>query len=267
MQIVGYETGIEALRYDPMDGRTGELRPATLQLADVDEVRDLELTPGVELAYTLSERHCAGTFDGERHRPCPLAEAPYCDVHASTWPCARCTGQCDRPIEACKEEHAVYLAAFAPSTFKVGVTRLHRLSARLREQGADRAAHVHSVSDGRIARRLEREIAAGMPDRVPTELKVDGLGDNLDREAWRDLLEDFEPIEEFSFDYGLDLADRPVVETLLTGTVIGTKGRLLVVELAGGTYAVDLRDLVGHDLETGRPDRDLQASLGAFGRG
>jgi hypothetical protein len=61
------------------------------------------------------------------------------------------------------------------------------------------------------------------------------------------------------------MVDRPVPETVAAGTVCGTKGRLLVVERSGTTYAVDLRDLVGYEVSRGRGERDLQASLGAFG--
>jgi hypothetical protein len=54
-------------------------------------------------------------------------------------------------------------------------------------------------------------------------------------------------------------------ETVATGTVVGAKGRVLVLENGGTTYAVDLRDLVGYDIEDEGSDRELQSSLGAFG--
>jgi hypothetical protein len=38
-----------------------------------------------------------------------------------------------------------------------------------------------------------------------------------------------------------------------------------VLDHAGSTYAVDLRDLVGYEVEEGTVGRDLQSSLGAFG--
>jgi hypothetical protein len=38
-----------------------------------------------------------------------------------------------------------------------------------------------------------------------------------------------------------------------------------VLDYAGSTYAVDLRDLVGYELTDGGTERDLQSSLGAFG--
>jgi len=46
---------------------------------------------------------------------------------------------------------------------------------------------------------------------------------------------------------------------------VGTKGRVLVLETSGSTYAVDMRELVGYDVVPGRGERRLQASLGSFG--
>ncbi len=265
MQVVGYDSGLSGLAYDPVEGVVGEPGEPALLLADGGRVSRQPLAPGSELAFTLGERHCAGERDGDAHAACGAAAAPYCPDHADDWPCARCTGNCEKPLPSCEAEHAVYLAAFAPAVLKVGVTRLSRLPARLREQGADRGAHLHAVSDGRIARRIERELAESVPDRVTTPTKIAGLADDVDEATWAEALERYDVVDAFAFDYGLDLDDRPVAETLASGTVVGTKGRLLVLARGGGTYAVDLRDLVGYDLEPGPSDRDLQASLGAFG--
>jgi hypothetical protein len=165
----------------------------------------------------------------------------------------------------CYDEHAVYLAAFAPDVFKVGVTKRWRLDTRLREQGADRGAHIRTVDNGRIAREIEAGIAESVSDRVRVPTKRQGLHRAVDEEAWTSFLADFDPIETFTFDYGLSFTDRPMAETIATGTVRGTKGRLLVLDHAGSTYAVDLRDLVGYELTDGRTEREVQSSLGAFG--
>jgi len=251
VQIVGYETaagGDDAALLLGADGRV-DRQP---------------LSTGTELAYTLGERHCAGVTDGAAHLACAEPTAPYCEAHASTWVCARCTGTCLKDEMDCFEEHAVYLAAFAPATFKVGVTRAWRLETRLREQGADRAAHIRTVEDGRIAREIEANIASTVGDRVRVPTKIRGLHRDVDERAWADLLADYAVVDRFVFEYGLDLDHRPMRETVATGTVRGTKGRVLVLERAGSTYAVDMRDLVGHELEAGRSERDHQVSLGAF---
>ncbi len=249
MQIVGYRTG----------------ETASLLLSDGGDVEAVSLSPGTDLAYTLGDRHCAGAVTEAGHEACDADAAPYCPNHRSTWACALCTGNCSMPLESCREEHAVYLAAFAPDTFKVGVTRLWRLETRLREQGADRGAHVRTVPDGRVARRIEADVAERVPDRVRVPTKVAGLADEVDEAAWTDLLAEFDPLDTYAFDYGLDLTERPLAETVATGTVRGTKGRVAVLDNGGTTYAVDLRSLVGYEVEAGATDRSLQSSLGAFG--
>jgi len=253
VQVVGYETA-----------PGGETDHAALLLASDGAVTREPLDPGWELGYSLGGRHCAGDVTEGRHTPCDREDAPYCDRHTGRWACARCTGECDLPLPTCKEEHAVYLAAFAPATFKVGVTRSWRLDTRLREQGADRGAHLRTVEDGRIARQIEAEIAADVGDRVRVPAKIRGLHRAVDENAWRALLVEYEPRGTFGFEYGLDLAERPMAETIAAGTVRGTKGRVLVLDRAGSTYAVDLRDLVGYEVADGGTDRALQSSFAAF---
>ncbi|QLG47385.1 DUF2797 domain-containing protein [Natrinema halophilum] len=254
MQLVGYEPS-----------GTG----STLLLSNADSgQRSIEhqtLEPGTTLSFSLGDRHCAGTITDGEHIPCKRPSAPYCEHHTSTWICARCTGTCLKDEMDCYEDHAVYIAAFAPDTFKVGVTREWRLETRLREQGADRAVHVHTVSNGRIARELEAEIAKRLIDRVRTGPKIAALAADVDEDAWSSLQSEFDVVDRFDFDYGFDLEARPVRETLASGSVVGVKGRLLVLENGGTTYAVDMRDLVGYDLEDGTADRNLQSSLESFG--
>lgn len=248
MQFVGYDTG----------------GPGLL-LSDDDTVEYVSLDPGTELAYTLGERHCAGVVSDDEHVPCDADRAPYCRDHRSTWVCAKCTGTCLKDEMDCHDPHAIYLAAFAPDVFKVGVTKEWRLETRLREQGADRGAHLRTVANGRIAREQEAELAERITDRVRVPTKREGLHLDVDEASWAGLLSAFDLLGEFSFDYGLDLTDRPVAETMATGTVRGVQGRLLVLDRAGSTYAVDLRDLVGYDVVPEATTRDVQSSLGAFG--
>lgn len=249
MQVVGYETG---------EG---------LYVASGGDVDFLEAGPGTELAYGLGDRRCAGTVHDGDHVACDADDAPYCDAHGGVWVCARCTGTCLKDEMDCHEAHAMYLAAFAPAVLKVGVTRLWRLETRLREQGADRAAHVRTFPDGRVAREVESELASrdDLVDRVRVPTKIEGFGRDVDEAAWESLLDRFDPIARFEFDDGLDLDERPVSETMAAGTVRGWKGRVLVLDRGGSTYAVDARDLVGHELIDEVPNRDLQSSLGAFG--
>lgn len=256
MQIVGYET-------EP----AGDSDRAALLLASDGQILRESLESGVELQYRLDDRHCAGVVDDGHHEVCRNESAPYCEYHTTRWACARCTGECTMPLPACHEEHAVYLAGFAPDTFKVGVTRSWRLQVRLREQGADRAAHIQTTADGRRARQLEAEIAREVGDRVRVSTKIQGLHRELDRNAWRSLLSEHDPIATFEFDYGFDLDEQPVAETIATGTVRGVQGRVLLLDHASTTYAVDLRNIVGYELTDGGTDRALQSSLARYGRG
>jgi hypothetical protein len=260
VQIVGYDTDGGLLLSDPASDATGA--DPSHPTAAVDYV---SLDPGAELTYRLDGRHCAGVVTDAGHRPCGADAAPHCPDHTSTWICARCTGTCLKDEMDCVDDHAVYLAAFAPDTFKVGVTRSARLETRLREQGADRGARVRTVEDGRIAREIEAELATEITDRVRVSEKLAGLGRPVDEAAWTALLDDFDPIETVTLEYGLDCSERPVAETLATGRVRGTKGRLLVLDHGGSTYAVDMRDLVGYEVAGDGTDRRLQSSLGAFG--
>jgi len=250
--------------------RTGHDGGPALLLADeAGAIERLALDPGVELAYSLGDRRCAGTLADGTHEPCEASDAPYCDVHTHTWVCARCTGDCLKPEMDCHGEHAIYLAAFAPDVHKIGVTYLDRLPTRLQEQGADRAAHVRTVANGRIARELESEIAERVTDRVRVPTKIAGLHHTVDEAAFQSTIEsdlppDFEVHDEYSFDYGFDLDAAPVPETTATGTVRGVKGRILVLEEHGTDYAVDMRSLLGYELTEGASDREKQASFGAF---
>ncbi|WP_254862210.1 DUF2797 domain-containing protein [Halovivax gelatinilyticus] len=252
MQLVGYEPTARG--------------PALLE-SDDGSVSRRAIEPGDRLEYALGARRCAGVVDREtgRHVACDRTSVPYCDDHASTWVCARCTGTCLKDEMDCFDDHAVYLAGFAPDVVKVGVTRLERLETRLREQGADRGAHVHTVSNGRIARELEAEIATRHTDRVGTDRKVAGLAETVDEAIWTDALEPFDVIAQHRFDYGFDLEVRPVRETIASGAVVGIKGRVLVVEQGGTNYAVDMRDLVGYHTDSDGSEKRLQTSLDSFG--
>ena len=264
VQIVGYDTGVAGGLASAGDGRT---EGSGLYVADGGTVEFIDASAGTALSYGLGERYCAGTVHDGRHVACDEPEAPYCESHTSVWVCARCTGTCLKDEMDCHESHAMYLAAFAPDIFKVGVTREWRLETRLREQGAKRAAHIRTFPDGRIAREVEAQLAAreDLVDRVRVPAKIAGLHRPVDEEAWMALLDRFDPIETFVFDEAPALTDRPVAETMAAGTVRGWSGRVMVLDRGGSTYAIDARDLVGHELLAEPPERELQSSLGAFG--
>jgi hypothetical protein len=255
VQIVDYDTG------------AGEGSTPALLVAEDGTVDREPLPAGRALAYSLGERRCAGVTDGGEHLACDAPTAPRCERHDSTWICARCRGTCLKAEMDCYQTHAIYLAAFAPSTFKVGVTRRSDPAVRLREQGADRGVVVRRVANGRIAREIEADIAAStpLPDSVPVSTKIEGMARDVDENGWNDLLSAFDPVASYDLEYGLDPDAAPIPETIAAGTVRGTKGRVLVLERNGEQFAVDLRSLVGHEIEPGADHRQLQSSLGSFG--
>jgi len=254
VQIVGYDVGV------------GGADPALL-LADEGVVEPEPLPPGRRLEYALGRRRCAGAVDGTDHHACERSAVPRCPRHETTWVCARCTGTCLKAEMDCHREHAVYVAAFAPATFKVGVTGRPDPGVRLREQGADRGAVIRRVENGRIAREIESRIAAGtaLVDSVRVPTKVAGMGRSVDEAAWERRLSAFDVERRYDLEYGFELPSSPIAETIADGVVVGTKGRVLVLERGGERFAVDLRSLVGHEVTEGGTDRRLQASLGSFG--
>lgn len=248
MQVVGYDPTPDPGFY----------------LADDGQVHRHSLAVGESLAFSLTDRHCAGTIRGDHHRPCAEAAAPFCAAHDDTWICARCRGTCLKDEMDCHVDHDIYLAAFAPRTFKVGVTRSGRLQERLTEQGADRGARIHQVQNGRIAREREAAIANEIPDRVPTPVKVRGLTRSLDTDAWEALLDQHGVDKRVTPEYQLAIDQSPISETIVRGTVRGVKGRLLCLRWNGSTYATDLRDLLGYHVVSEDRPRQVQTGLDAF---
>lgn len=243
MQVVGYHS-----TPDP-----------ALILATDGAVEPVAIGAGTELTCGLGERRCAGVIQSEsrRHISCDRPHAPRCPRHERHFD--------ESTIRTRDTEHAVYLAAFAPATFKVGITRSERLETRLREQGADRGAHVFTVADGDIARDVEEDLGTELAQRVRVTTKLEGIGRSVDEAAWERLLDEYQPIDRFDLKYGFTLDATPVPESMATGSVIGVQGRVIVLARGETTYAVDMRDLVGYDLTEDVAERERQSSLGSFG--
>lgn len=244
----------------------------------------LTLYPGLtylplngEISLKLMGRGCAGRWDGETYVPCASPMAPYCPKCREVWPCALCTGECLLSEPICLEEHSVYLALFRPDIVKVGVTKTRRLKNRLREQGADVGVEVMRVADGREARVIERDLAKLIPDRVTAVEKLDGFDRPIDETKWSWVKKEVADHLDvgLSSDVMLTYFDRdlwmrpipivPSVGSVITGMVFGIKGRQMVVERIGSLYAVDLKLLMGFEIEqesTG--GTSIQSSLHSF---
>ncbi|CAJ37760.1 DUF2797 domain-containing protein [Methanocella arvoryzae] len=233
----------------------------------------LDISSGI--AMTLTGRGCAGRWDGDKYIPCDSSVAPYCQrcVGAAD-ACVICRGECRKPEKTCNEEHSVYLAVFAPSTIKVGVSRTYRLETRLNEQGADEGYEIARFPDGEAARRLERELSAKYPDRLGFTDKI--KAGCIDRAAIDATITDFTPIRRFSFKYFprelwmAPILIKPDVGMTVSGTVFGVKGQALVLEKYDTLYAMSLDSLIGYDWEevqcnSGQKRKgSLQVSLSGF---
>ena len=248
MQLVGYS-------------RTPE---AGLTVATDGTVEHIPLERGRELAFELGERSCAGAVLDGTHQPCTSDEVPHCELHTDTWICARCRGTCLKDEMDCHQPHVVYLAIVAPDHVKVGVTKAHRIETRLHEQGADRGVTIHRVKNGRIAREIEAEIGEEVPERIPISAKIAGITREVDESAWETVQSSFDVRETYEPEYELAPTSPPIPDTLATGRVVGTKGRLVLLELGGSTYVTDLRDLVGHYVSETTAGPERQTGLGAF---
>ncbi|MDZ7730657.1 MAG: DUF2797 domain-containing protein [Natrialbaceae archaeon] len=158
-----------------------------------------------------------------------------------------------------------HLALFAPDTVKVGVTRTWRLQIRLREQGADRGAKIREVPDGRLAREIEAGLTSQFPDRVDIRTESRGAGSGS---RHRDVGDDSRVLRG-------PRAGRPHlwpaprspagIRDDRDGNGGGREGRLRAPH--GSTHSVvDMRDLVGHEVNPDREPPARQSSLGAFDR-
>ena len=140
---------------------------------------------------------------------------------------------------------------FRPDIFKIGVTKASRLDDRLREQGADVAAVADYVLDGELARRRERELQKryGIKGTVRHSQKM-LVDTELDWAAWDAMKAKMDIHDEDSAPlFDLPLRMRPLqAKNMLLGSVIGVKGRLVVLEKDATLYGFDLNHILGAEV-------------------
>lgn len=228
-----------------------------------------------EISLTLTGRGCAGRWTGDTYVPCDRPDAPYCSYCESIADaCVICRGECRKPQKTCLEEHSVYLAIFAPSTVKVGVSRAYRLETRLNEQGADRGYEIARFPDGEAARKLERSLSVRFPDRLGFADKI--TPGEIDTAAIAAAVDQFDLLRSFSFPrFPGFLQTAPIIlkphpGMAISGKVLGIKGQALVLEKHDTLYAVNLDSLIGYNCEdrksseTLKRKERLQVSLSGF---
>ncbi|MHA2373204.1 MAG: DUF2797 domain-containing protein [Candidatus Thorarchaeota archaeon] len=260
--------------------------------AQTNEINFLRLEPGQNVSWTvLGPRTCIGyrSFDGT-HVQCPESNAlkssqSKCTLCASLDqydPCIRCKGHScaatPEKREKCREaEYALYLAIFKDTTVKVGVSKLGRVLTRWLEQGADYAAVLAIMNDGKAVRRIEDSIGR-RPDvakSVQVSRKLRMLNQGLSLEEANKLLHDVQngiddermnnqvELEDLSNYYGLSELDTdpeiwnslnssPINQQFL-GDIVGMKGPLLVTRIGHAFTVVNLKQLIGYSIDMDSP--------------
>lgn len=133
------------------------------------------------------ERRCVGYHPplGGPPQPCPDWRAIPAGRHSQCDECERREGRLEivasngsRPPTGpragyLRSAHEVYLVAFAPGVYKVGVSGAGRTALRVLEQGAPAGLIVGRAEDGMAARRLEHSLSlAGVTERVQARTKL-----------------------------------------------------------------------------------------------
>jgi hypothetical protein len=206
--------------------------------------------------FSLGPKFCIGYWDNTHH-DCPnnerLVVGRQCrscrdrDVFAK---CLGCDGSgCDNLAyrKTCKQrDYIVYLAAFG-DLLKVGISSKHRFKKRFVEQGADFAAKISELKDGREARILEKAVSEHLDitDRVWGQQKMDLLlsdpNDSVKaiESAYNSLHEKFELSDIEIYDlrsyYGPALMEKPKWVDIQNGSEVrgeisAVKGSLLFLK-------------------------------------
>lgn len=163
-------------------------------------------------------------------------------------------------------EHEAAIATAASITDRIRAVTKHTslyqdvdesaIAAQLANINAESAIELHTGSQLEIGEYIE---SLPKVDVSVSESMTDTRENNI-----TELKKNPDPPAIYRLAYGFELSDRPVSETIITGTVRGIKGRLIILDYAGSTYTVDMRDLVGYTIASGATTRNLQASLGAW---
>ncbi|MFC2143080.1 DUF2797 domain-containing protein [Candidatus Aenigmatarchaeota archaeon] len=136
-----------------------------------------------DISFKLGKKRCIGYYKSGKYRPCPdnvEIESGWscndCVKKDDFFMCVKCDGSgCinEKQRKSCKKnKYFIYLASF-DSILKVGISYEFRLLERFVEQGADMAAKIAVVKDGKEARQIEQRIKKylNITDRVRGESK------------------------------------------------------------------------------------------------
>lgn len=225
-----------------------------------------------KLDIKLGKKSCTGSVINGVHRSCSVVTEEWkctsCMEKDDYFSCISCRGECMNPkqrMSCMKNIYNIYLACFGEHV-KVGISIGFRLRERLIEQGADFAAKIMTMKDGKVVRKHENMIRsiAGIEDRIhgndkmknividpnTTLKKLTSVLDSVSKK-----IEIHEPeIYDFRSFYRLNelmqnpAAIDPTSGMHISGNVIGAKGNIIVLN-NGGYKAVNAHRLIGYHLE------------------
>lgn len=221
------------------------------------------------------------------------SQCPDCLEEAHILPCLRCDGDvCRNPWkrDSCiqVDNHALYLASFAPGVVKVGVSRWERRSQRLLEQGA-RVALIVAQDDGQMIRRYETQIKKlGYRDRLSSVHKMQYIGQGASAEEknlFKELYSSLDEIKKRMRAPWLDKAEEVILPeykkfqgleysalwkpslkigpATFSGKISAVHGSLLFLTNEERTtpLIIDLKDLVGYYLEENLTDSKTSGQM------
>ncbi|MFH0817379.1 MAG: DUF2797 domain-containing protein [Candidatus Micrarchaeota archaeon] len=236
-------------------------------IREENEASELELTGPISFDLSFN-RYCVGYTRFDKRYPCPdeaLSDSNQCPhCRRLEISCASCRGDvCLFGHSECAlGGHYIYLASFG-ELVKAGVTKKERIHERLIEQGADFGGVIAKAKDGFIARSVEALIQHqfGFRNAVRTSEKFKLLG--IEKKTSKKSLESaIEKISQMKFP-GIEvgelrdlsifypqLSEKPVLDNLLEGDVLGAKGNLLFIERSG-IKVIDMKKNVGKYITKG----------------
>ncbi|MFH1420557.1 MAG: DUF2797 domain-containing protein [Candidatus Aenigmatarchaeota archaeon] len=228
--------------------------------------------------FTFGKLFCTGFNKNGKHFDCSTTmeiasgyQCKHCAIRDDFTKCVHCNGNAcanDKQRSSCfSNSYYVYLAGFG-SLLKVGMSFEYRFLQRFVEQGADFAARVAYVKDGRNARKTEQLIknTLKLTDRVLGAQKHNELfaDPTITMQNMQNAIAMLKQckfnylIEPDIFDlrayYNLDkLLEKPEAfdvkeNTTLAGEVVAAKGNLVFVKNENGFLSVNAHRLVGREL-------------------
>lgn len=251
-----------------------------VELADGDSlVKKMILPEPLTLKFDKSQRYCNGWHEletGESH-VCPdsatieqkFTQCPACQRRTGFNPAfyhaSSVSSQQDKRNH---QPHFLYLAYFAPSIMKVGISYAGRDNARLLEQGARAAYVLDTLPTALIARQYEEKIAKleGIYEHLSSRRKrelwsvtydsdfaksqldttINRIADKLDADfpsrSFIDLNPHYFPGGAINMDKVVDLRD----SSMISGLVVGCVGTDIIVDNDGRLFSLHLKHLSGY---------------------